>query len=281
MKPADYPTQEALSDFGRRHQQLMARRSAQWLAAEHAYLDDADAAHRLLFHGTEQPDAPLLLFFHGGGWTNGYKEYAAFMGPLFAQAGIAFATAGYRLAPAHVFPDGWQDCAAALHWCHAQSAQLGIARRRIFVGGFSAGAHYASLLATRSDWQGPLGLPDDVIRGCLPISGSYRFDADAGFAARPRFLGSEALQHEGPASPLAHVGPHCPPFHLSWGEWDFPHLVRQAGELAQALRAHGVDVTALELPERDHLGAGLAGGEIQGPWFAAARAWIAAPRHGA
>jgi acetyl esterase/lipase len=275
MNISDYSVQEPLSDFGRKHYLVMARRSAQLLAVEHAYLPDSPC-QKLLFFGAQKPDAPLLLFFHGGGWTNGYKEYAAFMGPLFALSGIAFAAVGYRMAPEHVFPQGWNDCAAAVQWCHAHSGQLGISSQLIFAGGYSAGAHYASLLATRQDWQTQRELPADVIKGCLAISGSYRFDAQAGFAMRPRFLGAEELQNDAPASPILHAGSHCPPHLVSWGEWDFPHLILQAHEYCEALRAQGVAVDTLELPERDHLGAGLAGGELQGPWFAAARAWVEA-----
>ena len=273
MNIADYPVQGPLAEFGQKHYMLMARRNAQLLATEYAYLPESPL-QSLLFYRAVSARAPLLLFFHGGGWTNGYKEYAAFMGPLFALLGISFATVGYRLAPEHVFPAGWDDCAAAVRWCRDNGTMLDVSPDGIFVGGFSAGAHYASLLATRQDWQAPRGLPLDIVKGCLPISGSYRFGEGAGFAARPRFLGAEEQRNESAASPINHVGAHCPPFYIAWGEWDFPHLVSQAREFAAALRARGVAVNTLELPERDHLGAGLAAGEIQGPWFASARAWI-------
>lgn len=275
MNLTDYPAQEPLSEFGQRHHQGMARRNPQLLSTEHAYALDCPQ-RRLLFFPAAVSDAPLLVFFHGGGWTNGFKEYAAFMGPLFAQAGIAFATAGYRLAPGHVFPTGWLDCADAVRWCWEARERLGVAGGRFFVGGFSAGAHYASLLATRTDWMAPRGLAPELLRGCLAVSGSYRFDAQAGFAARPRFLGAPESGNDIAAAPLAHVRAGVAPFHVSWGEHDFPHLVRQARELADALaRAQG-DVTCLEIPGRDHLGAGYAAGEYDGPWFAAAASWIKA-----
>lgn len=275
MNLADYPDQEPLSEFGQRHHLGMTRRNPQLLATEHAYVDGCPQ-RRLLFFPATVPDAPVLIFFHGGGWTNGFKEYAAFMGPLFAQAGIAFVTAGYRLAPAHVFPAGWLDCADAVRWCWTERDRLGISGERFFVGGFSAGAHYASLLATRADWMASRALPGNLLKGCLAVSGSYRFDAQAGFAVRPRFLGAPELRNEIAAAPIEHVRVGVAPFHISWGEQDFPHLVRQARELADRLAGAGGDVTCLEMPGRDHLGAGFAAGEYDGPWFAAARSWIEA-----
>ena len=48
----------------------------------------------------------MLLFWHGGGWTSGYKEWMGFMAPALNAAGVTFVSAGYRLAPEHVFPAG-------------------------------------------------------------------------------------------------------------------------------------------------------------------------------
>ena len=128
------------------------------------------------------PNGTLLAFMHGGGWTNGYKEWMAFMAPAFTAAGVSFATIGYRLAPAHVFPAGTDDVIAALALLHQNAAEFGYDPARIFLGGHSAGGHYAALLAVRRDWQAKAGLPQDVIRGCLPISGVYDFGA----AIRPQ-----------------------------------------------------------------------------------------------
>src|SRR4051794_27533194 len=43
-------------------------------------------------------NAPILVFFHGGGWTNGYKEFTGFMADHVAQLGMALVAASYRLA---------------------------------------------------------------------------------------------------------------------------------------------------------------------------------------
>ena len=275
MNIFDYPPQEPLSEFGLRHFQEMARRNSLLLGVEHSYIDDCPQ-RKLLYFPAARDDAPLLIFFHGGGWTNGFKEYAAFMGPLFAQAGIAFVTAGYRLAPEHTFPTGWLDCADAVRWCWNRRSVWKVRGDKFFVGGFSAGAHYASLLATRTDWTVERSLPTDIVRGCLAISGSYRFDAKSGFSARPRFLGEPSLGNDLAAAPVEYVSADVPPFHVSWGEDDFPHLVRQGREFTASLERVRCDVTSLEMPGRDHLGAGFAGGEYDGPWFASAQSWIKA-----
>ena len=72
---------------------------------------------------------------HGGGWTNGYKEWMAFMAPAFTAAGVTFATVGYRLAPKNLFPAGVDDAIAALAWLHDNAAAFDCDPARIFLGG--------------------------------------------------------------------------------------------------------------------------------------------------
>jgi acetyl esterase len=91
---------------------------------------------------------PLLLWFHGGGWTLG--SAAAQQGIcryLCAEAGIVVANIDYRLAPEWPFPSGSEDAYEALLWMISNAARLGINPTRISVGGASAGGHLAAVLA--------------------------------------------------------------------------------------------------------------------------------------
>ena len=58
----------------------------------------------------------MLPFWHGGGWTSGYKEWMCFMEPAFNAADVTFVSAGYRLAPEHLFPAGLDHCLSAATW---------------------------------------------------------------------------------------------------------------------------------------------------------------------
>jgi acetyl esterase/lipase len=189
----------------------------------------------------------------------------AFMAPALHAHGITFASLGYRLAPEHVFPAGFEDCARGIALLHEKAAAFGADPSKLLVGGHSSGGHYAALLAVRGDWQAPLGLPADVIKGCLPISGTYRFGADSGLSTRPRFLGPEDSGNEEPASPIHNIQ-NLPPFLVGWGENDSPHLIRQAEEFVQALNERGADASSVVLPGCDHFGASLAAGDADGAW---------------
>jgi acetyl esterase/lipase len=227
----------------------------------------ADPYQSIALFPAPNPDGRVVLFFHGGGWTNGYKEWMFFIAPALNARGISFASAGYRLAPAHLFPSGYQDCVAALDWLGAHAAEHGLDPKQIFVSGHSAGGHYAALMAVSAPGQ------DGRIRGCAPISGIYYFGEDSGMAVRPRFLGPVEAKAEHAASPIFHVRPGLPPFLLIWGENDFPHLKRQAQEMLAKLKEQNVPVQTLELPGCTHFTAVYAAGDVDGPWAAAIDQW--------
>ena len=272
MKIDRYPPQEPLSPLGQKYQARVMALGEGLQGQEARYGEDPYQS--LAVFPAERPGADVLLFFHGGGWTSGYKEWMAFMAPAFNALGVTFVSAGYRLAPQHVFPVGLDDCAEAVAWVSKHLPG------RVFVGGHSAGGHYAALLAVTSAWRAARGLAVDVLAGCLPVSGVYRFGPDSGMAQRPRFLGPvEDGQAEVAASPLAQlVRPEsaaaCPPFLVTWGEKDFPHLAVQGRQFTAALQAAGVPVATDVLPGCDHFEASITAGQSEGGWPARAARWM-------
>ena len=272
MKRSDYPAQEPLSAAGESYGDECWRCGEGIAFEEFTYGDDP--YQRVALFASANPDGRVLIFWHGGGWTSGYKEWMGFMAPAFNAQGITFVSAGYRLAPQHLFPSGLDDCADTVKWVHEHIAQHGGDPRQIFVGGHSAGGHYAALLAVRDDWQRQRKLPPDVLRGCLPISGVFEFGEGSGLTARPRFLGSDAT-HDRDATPLSFVKPGLAPFLIAHGTRDFPHLMTQAERFTAALQQASAEATRIELQDRNHFGASFAGGEADGPWVPGALKFMA------
>jgi arylformamidase len=274
VKIEAYPAQEPLSALGAAYQQRVLALGRGIEGEDISY--GADPYQSLSVFRTERASGDVLVFFHGGGWTNGYKEWMYFMAPALLAQGVTFVSAGYRLAPAFLFPQGLDDCADALAWVARNIGGFGGSAERIFVGGHSAGGHYAALLAVSAAWRAQRALRLNVLRGCLPVSGVYRFGADSSMAVRPRFLGP-ALdgQAETLASPLAQLDRSaCPPFLVAHGSRDFPHLIKQEAEMADALRAAGVSVQTLVLDDCDHFDASVACGDPGKPWVAHAASWM-------
>jgi arylformamidase len=273
MRIEDYPPQEPLSAMGAAYQaRVLALGEGVQVPVEAAYGDDPYQSIALF--PAPQPTGETLLFFHGGGWTGGYKEWMHFMAPAFNALGITFASAGYRLAPRHVFPVQRDDAADAVAWLHGQVHAHGGDPGKMFIGGHSSGGHLAALLAATSAWRRPRGLPAQPLRGCLPVSGTYRFGEGSGLAMRPRFLGPDE-QADVRAAPLAQLEPRaCPPFLVTHGSRDFPHLVRQAAEFVQVLRQAGVPAELETLEDCDHFDASAACGDPAQGWVSRAAAWM-------
>jgi acetyl esterase/lipase len=261
VKLDHYPPQEPLSPIGAAYQDRILTLGEGIAGDEAAY--GADPYQTLTVFRPEKPNGDVLVFFHGGGWTSGYKEWMYFMAPAFTAQGVTFVSAGYRLAPGHVFPAGFDDVADALAWVWRHIAAHGGDPGRIFAGGHSAGGHYAALLAVSDEWRAARGLPNDALRGCLPVSGVYRFGAGSGMSMRPRFLGTGDEERTDPAaSPLHRLNAAAsPPFLMTYGSRDFPHLITQAREMDAALRAGGVPVQVQILDGCDHFEASIACGE--------------------
>lgn len=266
-----YPAQEPFSELGERNHAHVRELSKGIDGLTFAYGDDP--YQEVAVFPAVDPDGTVVAFMHGGGWTNGYKEWMAYMAPALGANGITFASIGYRLAPAVTWPDNANDAAAAIAWIHTNIADHGGDPGRVFVGGHSAGGHLSAWLAVRDDWQARQGLPVDVIRGALPVSGVYDFTEGNGMPMRPRFLG-ENPANDRDASPL-HTIAQTPPFLMSWGDADFPHLIVQAERMAAALAERGANVETLVIENADHLEASYACGDSDGPWIGRVRAWIA------
>ncbi|PXX50112.1 alpha/beta hydrolase [Aquitalea magnusonii] len=130
------------------------------------------AAERLdVFPACQQP-APLFVFIHGGYWHSQRKEEACGMAPALHQHGVALATVEYTLLPQATLAEVVREVRSAIAWLYRYAAQYGIDPQRIYVGGSSAGAHLVGMLYAQ-DWQQDYGLPPDVIKGALALSGLY------------------------------------------------------------------------------------------------------------
>jgi acetyl esterase len=110
-------------------------------------------------YGNAAEPLPVLLYFHGGGFTIGSVEtHDILCRELARLAGCAVVSLGYRLAPEHRFPTAVDDAWDALRWLRAHASALRL-QQRIAVGGDSAGGTLAAVAALQARDAGlPLAL---------------------------------------------------------------------------------------------------------------------------
>ena len=106
------------------------------------------------------PALPVLLYYHGGGFTiGGLETHDSLCRQLSLRSGAAVVSLDYRLAPEHRFPAAVDDSWAALAWLAESAADLGLDGRRLAVGGDSAGGTLAAVAALHARDRGlPLAL---------------------------------------------------------------------------------------------------------------------------
>jgi acetyl esterase/lipase len=227
---------------------------------------------------------PAVLFLHGGGWRQGSRHLP---GPAFAgagptpfermaQAGLAVASADYRLSGEARWPAQLHDAKAAVRWLRARAGELGLDGQRIAAWGESAGGHLAELLGLTGDdpaLEGDLGVtgppsrvsavvawyaPSDL-RAMAPDTGTDPMDPDTREAgllgAAPPAVPDAAAQ----ASPVTHVSPAAPPFLLLHGSADRLVPCVQSKRLHRALQQAGASSELTLYHDADHMWAGPPG----------------------
>lgn len=109
---------------------------------------DAGGVRCRLYRSSAETPAPLLIYYHGGGWVIGdLDSHDDICRKLAREARCSVIAVDYRLAPEHPAPAALDDCIAATRWVFANASALGIDAKRIAIGGDSAGGNLAALVA--------------------------------------------------------------------------------------------------------------------------------------
>ncbi len=224
------------------------------------------------------PDAPtsapvpVLMYMHGGYWSRGYKDRAAYLAPAVTCAPAILVAVGFRLATEVKYPGPVDDCRAALKWVYENISSYGGDPNRIFVGGHSSGGHLSALMTLQRDELREVGLSDDVIKGCFPVSGVFDLSEQRRIDT---FLNSADEVAE--ASPVCQVAGNTVPFFVIIGENDGPEHRSHYHAMVKALQKEQGPVECLDIKEVNHFGSGLIAGDTDGVWATKVREWMNTP----
>lgn len=247
-----------------------ASRVCQVVANQRFGPDEAQALDVYLARpASVSPTSPVLVFAHGGAWTNGYKEWMGLMAPALTAEGITFVSVSYRLAPGHPWQAMRDDCLDAIAWVHRHIAAHGGDPGRIAVGGHSAGGHLMALAALDADGLQARGVPRSALCACLPLCAPldirypHREPGSGEERTHQMILGdsSEAAA----ASPACQVDATAPRMVLAYARDDLPRIVNGMSAMSAELERHRVPNETLVL-DGDHFSAALAVEDTQSPW---------------
>ncbi|WP_210529441.1 alpha/beta hydrolase [Rubellimicrobium arenae] len=204
-----------------------------------AYGDHPDEG--LDLYRATRPGGPVFVFIHGGIWRFLDAAMSGFAAEMFLDRGAHFVALDFsdvaeRDGDLGVLADQVQR---GIAWVARNAPAFGGDPTRIHVGGHSSGGHLCAV-ALATDWPGRFGLPPDVIKGGLCMSGMYDLEP-VRLSWRSRYIAfTDAL--EAALSPQRHVGRITAPVVVSYGTRETPEFQRQARDFAAALEGAGKPV---------------------------------------
>lgn len=190
-------------------------------------------ACRLDLHEPDGACEAVYAYFHGGGLETGDKADPAHMIRALTDAGIAVASANYRMYPDARYPDYLEDAADAVGWVCGHAKREG---KPVFVGGSSAGAYLAMMLCF-GPWLDRADVRPEALAGFVLDAGqpTTHFNVLRERGVDPlRVVVDEA-------APLYHVqgaGPGCPLLFFV-AEQDIPGRLEQNALLRRTLLQFG------------------------------------------
>jgi arylformamidase len=177
---------------------------------------------------------PVHVFVHGGAWRGRYRRETHFVARPFVEAGATFVALGFAIIPEVRLPEMVDQLRRALAWVYRNVARFGADPERVHLSGHSSGAHLAAVLLT-TDWQATFGLPENVVKSGLCVSGLYDL-RPVMLSARGEYLRLSA-DEEDALSPQRHTGRIRGPVTVAYGERESPEFQRQARDFAATLDA--------------------------------------------
>lgn len=161
--------------------QIREIRDISYLPREKIENDSLQRLNLVLPESHSKP--PLLVWIGGGAWSYVDRDIEMNFANKMADNGIAVATIGHRLSSAlwrdsllnmgYQHPDHIEDLAAAFHFLFDHATEYGYDPEKIFVGGYSSGAHLAALLVLSPKYLDQYQLTSDNVKGIIPIAGTY------------------------------------------------------------------------------------------------------------
>lgn len=202
----------------------------------------------------DEPGAPLVIFIHGGYWQRPVTSRDfAFVARELRAHGATVAIPNYSLCPKVTIDEIVRQNRAVIAWLTHQAERFNADPARITVCGHSAGGHLTAMMLC-TDWGGEYGLPRDVIKGGLAISGLFDLRPFVYSWLQPKLqLTHETIVRQSPLfqvpSPEAAPGA---PLVLAVGGDETAEFHRQAEAFLSAWQARGHDGHVADLPERNH-----------------------------
>ena len=184
------------------------------------------------------PDAPTLLFIHGGYWQMRAKEFFTMFAAASMAHGINVALIGYTLAPEATLEQIVAEIHAGIDYLAGRLPELGADAKRLVASGWSAGGHLTAM-----------AMRNQHIKGGVAISGIYDLEPIRQSYLNAKLGLDEPMSKRNSPMLLTHA---VKPMALVVGDAELPLLRKQTAEFAGYRANHGLPVIYEEIPGANH-----------------------------
>ena len=205
----------------------------------HAY--GSSEIEKLDIFKTTRPNAPVMVYIHGGAWRNGAAKDFAFQAELYVNAGVNLVIVDFAQVQdtgGDLLPMA-QQVRSAVAWVYKNAASFGADANKLYVSGHSSGAHLAGC-ALVTDWQKDFALPANIIKGGLLVSGMYDLKP-VRMSKRSQYV-NFTDEIEQALSSQRHLDKLNAPIVVAYGTCETPEFQRQTRDFAAAVKAAGKPV---------------------------------------
>jgi acetyl esterase/lipase len=199
---------------------------------------------------TSTAPRPVIVFFHGGRWTDGNKEQYRFVAARLAKEGYVVVIPDYEKYPKVKFPAFMEDAARSLVWIHQHIGEYGGDPSQLYLMGHSSGAHMGALLISDPRYLKKYGGTPQMVKAFAGLAGPYDFVPEADDL---KDLFGPPSQYPQMQVPTFITG-NEPPMLLLYGADDTLVADYNMTKLADAIRAHHGVVETKTYPGMGHFG---------------------------
>ena len=199
---------------------------------------------------TRRPNAPVLIFLHGGQWRGGTSAQSAYHAEPFVKAGAHFVSVEFNNLPetnSDLNPMVDQ-CRRAVAWVYKNATSFSGDPGALYLGGFSSGSHLGGCVVI-TEWE-KFGAPRDVLKGALLGSGIYDLKP-VRLSKRSSFVTIDDTTEQ-TLSVIRHLDKVHTPLVLTVGTLETPEFQRQSRDFAAALTMAGKPVELIVAKGHNH-----------------------------
>jgi arylformamidase len=227
-----------------------SERARAWLGAPKRFAYGPTPVEGLDVFAAARPNAPVMVFIHGGAWRQRHAKDYAFLAEPFVAAGAHVVLpdfVGIEATEGSLTPIADQ-VRRAVAFVYRNAQTFGGDPNRVYLSGQSSGAHLGGVVLV-TEWEA-LGVPNGIVKGALLCSGMYDLEP-VRLSKRSDYV-AFTDEMEDALSAQRHLARIDCPVVLAHGTLETPEFIRQTRDFAAALRSAGKPVELLVAEGYNH-----------------------------